>query len=176
MLATVTLTGRLGTRPSCSVTQSGIPYARFRLAHTPRLRRGDEWVDGETIWCTVRCYGQLARGVSPLHSGDPVVVVGQWRYEEWSDAEGVHHSNHVLLADAVGPDLRLCSVQVMGPIRDERVPDRDTVPTQETGEATEKSESGGPGEPGGSGEPGGPVVTADTGGDTDAAASAEPPF
>ena len=140
MVATVTMTGRVGTNPQFARTTSDVPYARFRLAHTPRLRRGDEWVDGQTLWCTVRCYGNLAKGVQSLRSGDPAVVVGQWRHEEWTDENGVVRSTQVLLADSVGPDLRWCAAHLYSQERDERVPDRDSVADEDQ---VEEDEEGG---------------------------------
>lgn len=119
MVATVTVTGHLGTHPERFRTQTGVEYARFRMAHTPRLRRDGEWVDGETIWLTVRCYGKLARNVGSLRSGDPVLVTGQWRFEEWADKNGVARSTQVIMADAVGPNLVRCLVSVLPPVKDE---------------------------------------------------------
>ena len=119
MVATVTVTGHLGTDPERFRTHTGVEYARFRMAHTPRLRRDGEWVDGETIWLTVRCYGKLARNVGSLRSGDPVLVTGQWRFEEWADRNGVARSTQVIMADAVGPNLTRCLVSVLPPVKDE---------------------------------------------------------
>ena len=119
MVATVTVTGHLGTRPERFRTQSGVEYARFRMAHTPRLRRDGEWADGETIWLTVRCYGKLARNIGSLRVGDPVLVTGQWRFEEWADKNGVARSTQVIMADAAGPNLTRCEVSVFPPVKDE---------------------------------------------------------
>lgn len=139
MVAHVTVTGRIGTAPERRKTHSQVDYTRFRMAHTPRLRRGDEWVDGETIWFTVRCYGALARNVSLLRKGDGALVTGQWRVESWIDDNGVAHMNNVVLADAVGPDMTVCGAHVVPPIRPGAVPDRDAVDPEES-RALEESE------------------------------------
>lgn len=136
MVATVTVTGHLGTHPERFRTHSGVEYARFRMAHTPRLRRDGEWIDGETIWLTVRCYGKLARNVGSLRSGDPVLVTGQWRFEEWADKNGVARSTQVIMADAVGPNLTRCLVSVLPPVKDEPPTAPEAVDaTQDAGEA-----------------------------------------
>lgn len=125
MVATITITGRMGTAPTCHLTASGVDFTRFRVAHTPRIRRNDEWQDGETVWFTVRTYGQLARNAAALQRGNPVLVVGQWRVESWVDGNGVVRVDNVLIADAAGPDLQHCRVTVLPKISEQVVPDRE---------------------------------------------------
>src|SRR5690606_20253686 len=66
-------------------------HASFRLAATPRIRRGGGWIDGETNWITVVCFRALAQNVgSSVSKGDPVHVWGKLRREVW-EREGETH-------------------------------------------------------------------------------------
>ncbi|WP_022910869.1 single-stranded DNA-binding protein [Aestuariimicrobium kwangyangense] len=105
MDATISLSGNIGTDVE-TFTGDDWELARFRLACTPRVRRGGEWTDGETTWISVRASNRLARNVAAsLHKGDPVVVTGRLRTHVWQDAEGVKQDRLIVEASSVGHDL-----------------------------------------------------------------------
>lgn len=52
MDANVSFTGNLGTDVEMKIGE-GWRGARFRVAHTPRVMRQGEWVDGTTTWMSV---------------------------------------------------------------------------------------------------------------------------
>ncbi len=104
---TVTLAGFVGTNPRLFTSEHGADYTSFRVAHTHRYRdqARDEWVDGQTIWFTVKVWRGVARNVSSsLRKGDAVVVTGRLRVDEWTTPEGIRTSL-VVEATALGPDL-----------------------------------------------------------------------
>lgn len=105
----ITITGNLGSEVAHKVldTSSGeIPFASFRVASTPRIRRYNDWQDGNTTWFTVNCYRQLAQHVhNSMHKGDPVIVIGKVRTQEWQDNEGNTRSKMVIEAEYVGHNL-----------------------------------------------------------------------
>ena len=83
MDANVSFTGNLGTDVEMK-TGEGWRGARFRVAHTPRVMRQGEWVDGTTTWLSVHVYGRLADNcAASLHKGDPVMVTGRLRTRNW---------------------------------------------------------------------------------------------
>lgn len=103
MDAYVQLTGNVGGM--VEFRNNTVPIASFRLAHTPRIRRGGEWVDAATTWITVTCFRALAENVAAsLHKGQPVVVVGRLRTNVWTK-EGQTYERLILEASAVGHDL-----------------------------------------------------------------------
>jgi single-strand DNA-binding protein len=80
-------------------------HASFRLAATPRIRRGGAWTDGETNWITVVCFRDLAQNVgSSVSKGDPVTVWGKLRRETW-ERDGETNERTVIEAVVVGHDL-----------------------------------------------------------------------
>jgi single-strand DNA-binding protein len=82
-----------------------VPTASFRLACTPRIRRGGDWSDGETTWLTITCFRSLAENAaSSVRKGDPVVVIGRLRTQVWTK-DGIQQERTVLEALTIGHDL-----------------------------------------------------------------------
>jgi single-strand DNA-binding protein len=103
--AHITLVGNLVSDPQHSSADDGVARTTFRFAHTPRRRRDDGWVDGETTFYQVTCWRQLAENAArSLRRGDPVIVRGMLRGREWSNAERSGTSLEIS-ADSIGHDL-----------------------------------------------------------------------
>lgn len=110
----MTMTGRLVDWPQRWDFDDGGLKATFRLARSERRLDGERgWVDGPTLYLSVSCRRVIAeRVLATLKKGDPVIVRGRLRTREW-DKDGRHHSVIELDANAVGPDLALCSATVL---------------------------------------------------------------
>lgn len=107
MEAHITVRGNAGGDAQLRTLPDGTPVASFSLAHTPRVRRGDEWTDGPTTWMRVSCWRTLAERVrASIRKGDPVIVVGKLRSEQWRDEEGSQREGLLIEATTVGHDLR----------------------------------------------------------------------
>lgn len=106
MEAAVWITGNVGGEVEFRTFGDDVAYASLRVASTPRLRRGGEWVDGTTTWLTVTCTRALAENVrDSIRKGDPVVVVGRLRTNRWEDSERGPQERLVLEAISIGHDL-----------------------------------------------------------------------
>lgn len=106
MEAVVWMTGNVGGEVEYREVRDELGFASFRLACTPRLRRGGEWVDGETTWLGVTCSRALAENVrSSISKGDPVIVIGKLRTTRWQDPERGPQERLTIEASAVGHDL-----------------------------------------------------------------------
>ncbi|BDZ40756.1 hypothetical protein GCM10025865_00550 [Paraoerskovia sediminicola] len=104
---TVTLAGFVGTTPRLFTSQNGTRFASFRIAATKRYldRSRNEWVDGRTIWFTVKTWRQTAENVAAsLRKGDAVTVTGRLAVDEWTAEDGPR-TDLVVEATALGPDL-----------------------------------------------------------------------
>jgi single-strand DNA-binding protein len=104
---TVTLAGFMGTTPKLFTSPTGNDFTSFRIASTTRYldRSRGEWVDGRTIWFTVKAWRAMAQNVAAsLRKGDAVVVTGRLAVDEWTSPEGPR-TNLVIEASALGPDL-----------------------------------------------------------------------
>ncbi len=102
----ITVIGNVVSPPSRNRTQNG-SVTNFRVAATER--RFDSatqgWVDGSTFFVDVECWGELGGNVShSISKGDPVVVVGAIRTDEWESEQG-RRSRPQIKAEAVAPNL-----------------------------------------------------------------------
>lgn len=83
-----------------------VSVANFRVASTPRLRKGGEWVDGDTTWYSVTAWRHLAENVrDSVRKGDAVVVHGRLRTDVWEREDGQLTSSLRIEAMLVGHDL-----------------------------------------------------------------------
>jgi single-strand DNA-binding protein len=99
--------GHVGTDVDCREVGNGAHLSQFRLATTPRYydRAQRAYVDGVTNWLSVQCWRNLAvHARDSLKRGDPVVVVGKLKTQEWVK-DNVRHSRFILEATAIGHDL-----------------------------------------------------------------------
>jgi single-strand DNA-binding protein len=109
----VALSGRLGADPRLGHDREGKPVASFSLAHTPRIREGDQWVDGETVWFQVSAWGEQAEHVkNSLHKGDEVTVLGKQTDREFDRRDGGKAISHDVNADFVAASLRWADVAI----------------------------------------------------------------
>ena len=82
--------GRVGNDPELKfVTQDQLPLVTFNLAYTPRSRKGNEWVDGETMWFRVAHFGKRAEAiVDAIKKGDEVLVIGTVKQNTFKAKDG----------------------------------------------------------------------------------------
>lgn len=85
MSNTITITGNLGRDAETRTTKSGKEVSDFSLGHTPRIKTGDTWTNGETIWFKVTIWERLPELV--FVKGAAVVVTGELHQESWGEAE-----------------------------------------------------------------------------------------
>ena len=102
----ITVIGNVVTSPSRVRTQGG-SVTNFRLASTERRYDGatQGFVDGATFFVDVECWGELGGNVShSVSKGDPVIVRGVLRTDEWESDQG-RRTKPKVRAQAVGFDL-----------------------------------------------------------------------
>lgn len=103
----MTVQGVLGTDPTLTESPGRRPFCHFRLANTPTYRAGDRWDEGDTIWFTVKAWGNLALNLSrSFRKGDPVLLLGRFTQETWQRRDdGAIQVTNVLTVTAGGHDL-----------------------------------------------------------------------
>ena len=60
----ITIVGNLTADPEIRFTASGAAVASFTVASTPRVRQGDEWVDGDPLFLRCSAWRQLGENVA----------------------------------------------------------------------------------------------------------------
>lgn len=102
----VTVVGWAASNPR-EVVGQGVAFTSFRVATTPRWydARQGAWADGRTEWFTVKAFREAAFNIAAsVHKGQPVIVHGRLRTEEWVGENGPRTAS-VIDASAVGHDL-----------------------------------------------------------------------
>lgn len=120
------IVGHVGTDIDHRTVAGGVDLSTFRLASTPRRfdRQQQRYVDGTTNWFSVQCWRALAANIATsLHCGDPVVVVGKLRTQEWERDDGAKTSRFVVEALAIGHDLGRGTARFTKMARSESAPD-----------------------------------------------------
>lgn len=96
----LTVSGNLGRQATVKTLPSGRTITTFSLAHTPRFKKNDEWVDGETTWFTVTVNGAYPEML--LDKGANVLVAGDLQQKAYTDKEtGLEKSNLFINATTI---------------------------------------------------------------------------
>lgn len=89
MTIQVIVKGNAGSDPELKFAKNETPYASFSLAHTPRIKQGGQWIDGETIWFRVVTFGSKAEEIIDLVSkGELVRVEGAMKLNTYQAKDG----------------------------------------------------------------------------------------
>lgn len=111
--------GNLTKDPDLNYTDNGKPVCTIRLATAERVKNQQtgQWENGQTVFFTVRAWGQLAENITEhLQKGDRVVCEGRWREETWQSEQGPA-SRVVLVAKDLGPSMMFRGARVDRPER-----------------------------------------------------------
>lgn len=104
----ITVTGRVVADPESRTTRQGVPFAAFRLASTVRRLNAKtrEYEDAGTSFYNVTAFRSLGANVAnSLKKGEPVVVYGRLRVNQWLRQDNTHATSVEIDAYNVGHDL-----------------------------------------------------------------------
>lgn len=103
----VTVVGNVVADPVERTTRSGGPFTTFRIASTPRYRTADgKYADGTTSFYGVCAFNVLAANAAKsVQKGQPVIVHGKLRVNEWRDDNGQPRTSVEIDASHIGHDL-----------------------------------------------------------------------
>jgi single-strand DNA-binding protein len=114
----IALVGNLGRDPELRYTPNGVAVCDIRLATTPMVQRGEEWLEKETLWFKVACWRELGEHVAEsFKKGDRVIVQGKLLQETYERRDGTTGLTLVVDAAVVGADVRRCPVELKRPVR-----------------------------------------------------------
>jgi single-strand DNA-binding protein len=99
----ITVTGNLGADPELRATPSGVSVTSFAIANTPRVKKNNEWTDGETLWFRCFVWGKdSASAANELRKGTRVFVTGRFAVDNWVDKEGQDRKTLSINVDEFG--------------------------------------------------------------------------
>ncbi|MFF8817834.1 single-stranded DNA-binding protein [Leucobacter sp. NPDC015123] len=111
-----TIIGNVVSEIEPRISQAGKPWCQVRVASTPRERdrQTGDFKDGETMFVTVKLFGDYADNVAQsISKGTRITATGKLKYRSYKDNQGA--DRHVIELDeieAFGPDLRWATAQV----------------------------------------------------------------
>ena len=111
----VTIVGNLTDDPIMRYTNSGVPFASFTIASTPRTfdKQANEWKDGEALFLRATVWREFAEQVAnSLTKGTRVIARGNLRQRSYDDKDGQRRTSYELDIDEIGPSLRYATAQV----------------------------------------------------------------
>ncbi|WHT20750.1 single-stranded DNA-binding protein [Crossiella sp. CA-258035] len=114
----VTVIGRINSEIRVRHTASNARVAGFRLVSRSRRYDKDrqEWTNGDSLSVWVSCFDQIATGVTAtLRRGDQILVHGAMSTREYDATDGTRRYSTELRAEAIGPNLRHCTADVLRP-------------------------------------------------------------
>ncbi len=103
-----TVQGRVVAPPESRTTRGGVPFTAFRLASTVRRPNPQTrtYEDGPTNFFNVTAFRTLGANVgNSLKKGDPVVVYGRLRVNQWMRSDNIPATSVEIDAYSVGHDL-----------------------------------------------------------------------
>lgn len=88
----IVVKGNLGNDPELKFVKTSrgdTGLVTFSLAYKPRERKGDQWVEGETMWFRVVLWGEKGESlVDALRKGDQVLVQGSFKQTSFDGRDG----------------------------------------------------------------------------------------
>lgn len=107
-----TLIGNVGGEPELKFLPSGAAVCNFNVAATPRVKTGDTWADGETMWVRCAVWRQLAENVAEsIQRGTRVIVTGRLKVRSY-EQEGTKRTSIEMDVDGIGPELSFATAKV----------------------------------------------------------------
>ena len=101
--AIITVTGNIGNDPELRVTPQGSSVTSFSVANTPRVKKNNDWEDGETIWYRCFVWGKDATGAATeLRKGTRVFIQGRFTVDTYVDKEGLQRKALEINVDSYG--------------------------------------------------------------------------
>jgi single stranded DNA-binding protein len=89
MSARITIEGNLTADPDFGVSNSGVSWARLRVASHERVKRNGEWESTDPEFFNVTLFGKSAEDAGDnLHKGDRVTVEGRPELEMFDRRDG----------------------------------------------------------------------------------------
>ncbi len=108
----MTIVGNATSDVELRFTPSGAGVAAFTVAVTPRTKKGDEWVDGDTTFFRCTAWREMAEQCAEtITKGMRLIVHGRFKTRQY-DKDGQTRTSVEIEVDEVGPSLRYATAKV----------------------------------------------------------------
>lgn len=107
MTVPITLIGNTTADPELAFTPSGDARASFTLAVNERIKKGDEWVDGDATFYRVTAWKTTAEAIAEtVTKGTRLIIQGKFKPREYETKTGEKRMSLDVTADVVGVVVR----------------------------------------------------------------------
>lgn len=111
--ALVSFAGNACAAAELRFTKQGVVVAGWTVAVTPRLKRGDDFVDGETTYYRCTAWRKRAEPCAEsITKGMRLAVTGRLTTREYETTAGEKRMSLEVEVDTVGPDLLFSTASV----------------------------------------------------------------
>lgn len=108
----MTIVGHAAGDAELRFLPNGTAVASFTVAVTPRTKKGDEWVDGETSWFRCTVWREMAEHVAEtVTKGMRLVVYGRFKTRQY-EKDGQTRTSVEIDVDEVAPSLKYATAVV----------------------------------------------------------------
>ncbi|MFB6392598.1 single-stranded DNA-binding protein [Polymorphospora lycopeni] len=108
----ITIIGNATGDAELRFTPSGAAVATFNVAVTPRVKKGDQWTDGDTTFFRCSVWREMAEQVAEtVTKGMRLIVHGRFKTRQW-EKDGQTRTSVEIDVDEVGPSLRYATAKV----------------------------------------------------------------
>jgi single-strand DNA-binding protein len=102
MSTPITLIGNATADAELAFSANGDARASFTLAVNERLKKGDDWVDGEPVFYRITAWRSIAEAVAErVLKGTRLVVIGKFKPREYETKQGEKRMSLDVTADTV---------------------------------------------------------------------------
>lgn len=109
MSFSASFSGFLAAAPETRVTENGTTLTRFRVGVSDSFRDATgAFIDRPTVWVNCQAWRGAAEAIRDANfpTGSPVVIIGQWRQNDWTDkATGEARSTRFVEVEHIGRDI-----------------------------------------------------------------------
>jgi len=112
----ITIIGNLTSDPELRYSHNGLAVANLTIASTPRFfdKQSNDWKDGEPLFLRASAWREFAEHIAgSLGKGSRVIAQGTLQQRSYDDRDGNKRTAIELKLDAIGPDLRYATAQVV---------------------------------------------------------------
>ncbi len=108
----ITIVGNATDDAQLRFTPAGAAVAAFTVAVTPRIKRNNEWTDGDTTFFRCTAWREMAEQVAEtVTKGMRLIVHGRFKTRQY-EKDGQTRTSVEIEVEEVGPSLRYATAKV----------------------------------------------------------------
>ena len=91
--------GNLTREPTLTQLPSGTPVVDFGIATNKKFKTADGQAKEEVMFVDVHAFAKTADAIAQYcHKGDPLLIEGELKFDQWTDQSGNKRSKHKVQA------------------------------------------------------------------------------